>query len=198
VSAAPPIAGIETLSIAIVDAEGHLSSMQKSILRGAGVRKVGVVDSVSALYKDIIFGRDLVVINWTAADDRFTDIVRAVRHKEFSPDPFLGVVVVASCPVGARVRAALEAGATSFVKLPFRPIDVLRHVVNAGAAPDNFLDAPGYFGPDRRRRVDPFYLGPERRKQRWPLLTGDDLAKRRERMRNTARSALEMKVSMMG
>lgn len=188
----------DKISIAIYDIEGHLASIQKSILRGAGARKVGVVESIGAAHKDIIFGRDLVLINWPGPGEGFADVVRGVRDKRISPDPFVGVIVVASCPVGARVRAALDAGANSFLRLPFRAADFLRHIEAASAPPASFIDTPSYFGPDRRRRDDPMFVGPERRARAATRLEGALLEKERERMRTTARTALEIKVSMMG
>ena len=63
-------------------------------------------------------------------------------------------------------------------------------------SPRRFVDITDYFGPDRRRRADPLYSGPERRSVDVALLEGENLAAERARMRATAMSALEIKVSI--
>jgi len=99
------------LAAVAADTEGHLAAMQKSILRGVGARNVAVVETLGALHKDLIFGRDVVIINWLTPGDGFVELVRGVRDRRISPDPFVGVIVAASCAFGARIRAALDAGA---------------------------------------------------------------------------------------
>ncbi len=187
--------GLAALSVVIVDREGYLAGVQKSILRGAGVRRLSMVEGAAALQKDLILGRDAVLINWTEASDDFIDLIRAVRNKDTSPDPFVGIVLSASGLCRTRVRAAVDAGVSAFVSVPFRPSDMLRHIVRAAGPPEAFIDAPDYFGPDRRRKADPFYAGGERRTAQLPILEGDALASERARMRQTAMSALEVKVS---
>ncbi len=185
----------EALSIVIVDREGHLASVQKSILRGVGVRRYTMVENIAELQKDLILGRDIVIINWTSAGDGFADMIRSVRHKDTSPDPFVPIIVM-SPAAKWRLALALEAGATSFLRFPFSGADFLRHVAHAVTSPRRFVDITDYFGPDRRRRADPLYGGPERRSVDVALLEGENLAAERARMRATAMSALEIKVSI--
>ncbi|MGE0046791.1 MAG: hypothetical protein AB7J28_02560 [Hyphomonadaceae bacterium] len=184
------------LSIAIVDPAGHFAIMQKSILRGAGVTKFSVADGLAMLTKDLIIGRDVVLLNWTRADDGFAEIIAGVRAKDTSPDPFAPIVMIAALSHKSRVKTALDAGANSFIAAPFRASDICRHVARAVAAPATFVDAPGYFGPERRRKADPLFEGEERRVREAKLLTGAELQAERTRMRTTALSALEIKVSL--
>jgi hypothetical protein len=44
-----------------------------------------------------------------------------------------------------------------------RPVDLYNRLVSLIERPRRFVKAPGYFGPDRRRRQDPRYSGPWRR-----------------------------------
>lgn len=186
----------EQLSVAIVDRAGHIAAIQKSILRGVGVRNYCLLDSIAALQKDLILARDVVLINWTAASDEFTEIVRAIRNKETSPDPFVGILLIAPLSHKKRVRAALDAGANSFLAFPFRAGDLTRHLAHIATEPCEFVDVAGYFGPDRRRAVDPLFGGDERRLAQCDLLRGEALDVERQRMRKTAVSALEIKVSI--
>lgn len=186
---------IAALSVVIVDAEGYLAGMQKSILRGFGVRKHSMVEALPALLKDLILGRDVILLNWTEASQGFVDLVAAVRNKHTSPDPFVGIVLADGGLCRSRVRAAVDVGVSSFLSIPFKPADMMRHL-QAAATPGVFVDAPTYFGPERRRKPDPYYEGEERRVAQSKLLSGEELAQERARMRQTAMSALEVKVSL--
>lgn len=184
------------LSIVIVDPSGHLAAMQKSILRGAGVRNINLVETSAALQQDLVIGRDIVPLNWISPTDDFVDVIRAVRARNTSADPFVSVILIAALKQSGRFKAALEAGANSCIALPFRAADITRHIAHVADVSIPFVDTPGYFGPDRRRRADPLYAGAERRTSAATLLAGDDLARERQRMRQTAMSALEVKVAL--
>jgi two-component system, chemotaxis family, chemotaxis protein CheY len=62
----------------------------------------------------------------------------------------------------ARVTAARDAGITEFLAKPISAKALYQRVVNVVANPRPFIKT--YFGPDRRRNVNPNYVGPERRK----------------------------------
>ena len=64
----------------------------------------------------------------------------------------------------ARVTAARDAGITEFLAKPISAKALYHRIVNVVANPRPFIKTKTYFGPDRRRNVNPNYIGPERRK----------------------------------
>jgi hypothetical protein len=173
------------LPIVIFDAQGHVASIQKSILRGSGARKVAVAESVDTLHKELIFGRDIVVINWTAASDDFASIIDSLRRPQSSPDPYVGIILVAPATSKRRIELALASGADSLLGFPFRPVDFTQHIARLVLNAGPFIETDAYCGPDRRRRPNADYAGTERRAgAACRTLTGADLAAERRRLRS--------------
>ncbi len=63
-----------------------------------------------------------------------------------------------------RVLAARDAGITEFLAKPISAKGLYERIVNVVANPRPFIKTRTYFGPDRRRNVNPNYVGPGRRK----------------------------------
>lgn len=63
-----------------------------------------------------------------------------------------------------RVTAARDAGTTEFLAKPISAKGLYERIVNVVANPRPFVKTKTYFGPDRRRGVNPNYGGTERRK----------------------------------
>jgi two-component system, chemotaxis family, chemotaxis protein CheY len=60
--------------------------------------------------------------------------------------------------------AARDAGVTEFMAKPISANALYQRILNIVANPRPFIKTKTYFGPDRRRTVNPNYAGPERRK----------------------------------
>lgn len=136
-------------SVIIYDRGGHHAAMERSILRASGVATQSFVNSDDGLFNELRVGRDLVLLNWSAPWDGLVALVRAIRHKENSPDPFVAIVVVSSALNASNAQAALDAGVNSLMRVPFSAADIQRQLAVL-ARPARFIDAPNYFGPDRR------------------------------------------------
>jgi DNA-binding response OmpR family regulator len=62
-----------------------------------------------------------------------------------------------------RVIDAVNAGVDEFLVKPIRAVDVANRMNAVIERRRSFIEVPGYFGPDRRRRSDPRFKGPWRR-----------------------------------
>jgi DNA-binding response OmpR family regulator len=63
-----------------------------------------------------------------------------------------------------RVTVARDAGVTEFLAKPISAKALYQRILNVVVNPRPFVKTKSYFGPDRRRNVNPNYIGPERRK----------------------------------
>jgi DNA-binding response OmpR family regulator len=72
------------------------------------------------------------------------------------------IMLTANSEVDYVVRAR-DMGVTEFLAKPFNVEGLYRRLVAVIARPRAFVNADGYFGPDRRRRQVP-YTGPDRRR----------------------------------
>lgn len=185
---------VEGPSVVVFDRDGNLASLQRSVLRAMGAVNNGLVANEKALLKELVIGCDLVLLNWDEPWDGLIDLLKVIRSKNTSPDPFVGIVVLSPMLNSARTRAALDAGVNSLVAVPFSAGQIIAHVRYVSAKPWRFIDAPNYFGPDRRVHDEP-YEESERRSAQCRILEGDELIAERQRMRSTALAAFEIKVA---
>lgn len=184
-------------SVVIFERGGHHAVIERSILRVAGVAKQSVVSSEQALFEELQEERDLVLINWSDKWDELTAMVKALRHKDTAPDPFIPIVIVSAALSAANASAALNAGVNSLVRVPFSATDINRQLALA-AKPMRFIDAPNYFGPDRRSgegdvtpEMEARFGAPCR------IIEGDILEAIRATRRPPARSGLGVKSSIL-
>ena len=181
-------------SVVVYDREGNLASLQRSVLRAMGVPGAGLVSSEQALLKELVIGRDLVLINWHENWDELVAMVKTIRAKHTSPDPFVGIIVLSQLLSAVRSREAIDAGVNSLVAVPFSAGHIMTHVHHVTKKAWRFIDAPNYFGPDRRVGAE-YYEGDERREGQCRILEGDELTAERTRMRSTTLAAFEIKVA---
>jgi len=180
-------------SVVVFDRDGNLASLQRSVLRAVGASKNGLVSNEQALLKELVIGRELILLNWNEAWDGLVELLKLIRNKTTSPDPFVGIVVLSASLSNAHSRAALDAGANSLISVPFSAGHIVTHVRYVTTKAWRFIDSPNYFGPDRRIRSDLFEA--ERRRAQCRVLEGAELIAERTRMRSTALTAFEIKVA---
>lgn len=187
VNEAPP-------SVVVFDRGGYLASLQRSVLRSMGASNSGLVSCENALLKELVIGRQIVLLNWSDDWDDLIALIKTVRNKTTSPDPFVGIVVASQALNASRARAAIDAGASSLVAVPFSAGHVVAHVRHVASKNWRFIDAPNYFGPDRRVHSEP-HENEERRESQCRILEGAELIAERQRMRSTTLAAFEIKVA---
>ena len=112
-------------------------------------------------------------------------LLRWLRVHPTSPDRFIAVMVISGAADLARVHLARDLGASEIVSKPFSAkhlADKLIHVINH---PRQFVLAPGYFGPDRRRTRRPVKV--ERRRTTDDMIQIINAGDGTRRMRSDAR-----------
>lgn len=181
-------------SVVVFDRDGNLASLQRSVLRAIGMSNNGLVSSEQALLNELVIGRELILLNWNDDWPDLIELVKTIRNKTTSPDPFVGIVVLSSTLSNARSRMALDAGVNSLIAVPFSAGHIISHVKYVIEKQWRFIDAPNYFGPERRVHDEPIEHD-ERRAGDCRILEGEELAAERVRMRSTALTAFEIKVA---
>jgi two-component system, chemotaxis family, chemotaxis protein CheY len=153
----------------IVDDNVHMLNIVKTILRGFGAVHVfeakETQEAINRLRHDAI---DIVVLDYLMGDEDGVAFLRKLRHEGDSPAPYVPVIMLTAHSERTRVEAARDAGVTEFCAKPVTAAEMIRKVAAVIDHPRQFVRGDSYFGPDRRRREDPFYKGPERRKHKLP------------------------------
>jgi two-component system chemotaxis response regulator CheY len=153
----------------IVDDNVHMLNIVKTILRGFGAVHVfeakETQEAINRLKHDAI---DIVVLDYLMGDEDGVAFLGKLRHETDSPAPYVPVIMLTAHSEKARVEAARDAGVTEFCAKPVTAAEMIRKVAAVIDHPRQFVRSDAYFGPDRRRREDPYYKGPERRKHKLP------------------------------
>jgi DNA-binding response OmpR family regulator len=90
------------------------------------------------------------------------DLVNFIRQGGDSIDRLLPVIMLTARSEPEYVTEARDRGVTEFLAKPYSVDSLYRRIAAVIARPRPFVNAPQYFGPDRRRRQTA-YDGPNRR-----------------------------------
>jgi two-component system chemotaxis response regulator CheY len=92
------------------------------------------------------------------------DLALSIRHDPMIVNPTMPIILVTGYADAAVIDQVINYGVDEVVTKPLRARDLMARVEKTILRPRPYIRTPsGYFGPDRRRRIDPMYSGPERR-----------------------------------
>lgn len=154
----------ELLKILLVDDNHYMRILLAEILRAIGVVHIYEAnDGAEGLQMMRDFPIDVVLTDLSMQPLDGIDFVRLLRNSPDSPNQLAPVIMVTGHSTFARVNEARDAGVSEFLAKPLTARGVIERLHQAIEHPRRFVRSGDYFGPDRRRRVDPTYSGPRRR-----------------------------------
>lgn len=156
--------GLESLRVLLADDNQHMRAIVVAVLAGAGVTQVRECrDGAEALEALREWPADLAIVDFQMSPLDGVDFTRTVRNAPDSQNPYLPIIMMTGHSARSRVFEARDAGVTEFVAKPVTAKAVLERIQAVIYKPRPFIRTDDYFGPDRRRRQDPYYRGPWRR-----------------------------------
>jgi two-component system chemotaxis response regulator CheY len=154
----------EGLKVLVVDDNVHMRTLVCRILNTMGIKTI--YDATNAKQAWEIFGMnpvDVIFVDWVMAGMNGVEFTEKVRNAPDSPNPFVPIIMISGYSSKECVNAARDAGVTEFLAKPVSSKGILSRLTAVIENPRPFVRTKTYFGPCRRRRIDPFYKGPERR-----------------------------------
>jgi len=151
------------VQVLIVDDNEHMRQILHAMLRGIGCQQVREArEGGEAL--DVLqgFPADLVIVDYRMQPMDGVTFARHVRSPE-STCRNVPIVMLTGHSEATRVAEARDAGVNEFLAKPLSASLLVQRLNAIVSSERPFVSAPGYYGPDRRRRADPYYNGPERR-----------------------------------
>ena len=154
----------DLLKILLVDDNHHMRVLLAEILKAVGVRHIFEASDGAQGLKLLRGQRvDIIITDLSMQPLDGIDFVRLLRNSPDSPDQMCPVIMITGHSTLQRVQAARNAGVNEFLAKPLTARGVVERISQVIDHPRQYVRAPNYFGPDRRRRVDPAYHGPWRR-----------------------------------
>src|ERR1044072_2792735 len=92
------------------------------------------------------------------------ELAQMIRQPDANTNPYVPSIMLTGHSEKNSVVSQRDAGITEFLAKPFSAKSLYQRILNVVANPRPFIRTKSYFGPDRRRNVNPNYAGPERRK----------------------------------
>jgi CheY-like chemotaxis protein len=180
-----PTINLRDLVVLIADPSPYLSMIAHSILRGFGTNKVlevrnamGVVQTLSGQKIDIL------LVDARLPPHGGLSLTRAIRRKVDNENRMIPILIMSSDTRETTVKQARDAGANMVIAKPMSPASLYDRLAWIALTPRQFVDAPTYFGPDRRFKIEGFPGGVGRRKgdhlldvaaEAGPALAQDDI-----------------------
>jgi len=152
------------LRIVVLHDDPNILQIMKVVMKSLGVRDLVCVGTCKAAMEACAEDApDVIIVDAVLEGESSFDFVRALRDREKSFNAYVPVIVASGHTQLSIVRDAINAGAHEFVSFPLSPENLAKRLYSAVFMGRPFITVGDYFGPDRRRFVDPLYQGDERR-----------------------------------
>jgi two-component system, chemotaxis family, chemotaxis protein CheY len=154
----------DLLKILLVDDNHHMRVLLAEMLKAMGIREIfEASDGAQGLTMLRSQRVDIIMTDLSMQPLDGIDFVHLLRNSPDSPDQMCPVIMITGHSTLERVRAARNAGVDEFLAKPLTARGVVERIRQVIDHPRQYVHAPNYFGPDRRRRADPVFRGPWRR-----------------------------------
>lgn len=157
---------LERLRVLVIEDNQPMRALMASVLENLGVGRIFPSPSAENILDQMKeFEPDVIISDWQMEPVSGIDMTKTVRTDPTSTNPFIPIILITGYNSRKRVEQARDIGVTEFLIKPFKAQDVakrLSHVINA---PRDFVDAPAFFGPSRRRKPSDDYTGSKRRQE---------------------------------
>jgi CheY-like chemotaxis protein len=156
----------ENIAILLVDDNAFMRNLIVDTLRTLGmthiVTKSSATEAIQALRQS---RRDPIAAGFGTIDIILSDFVmeevdgalflRWVRTSKHAPDRFVPFIMCSGFADQKIVESARDAGVSEFLAKPFSAKSMGDRILEIIKNPRQYVLAPGYFGPDRRRQDRP-------------------------------------------
>lgn len=155
---------LEKLKILLVEDITPMRQLFVSVLKCLGINNITAApDGQDAFRLFCKNNHDIILTDWVMDPMDGIELTREIRTNDLSPNKMVPIIMITGYSAWPRVETARDAGVTEFLVKPFSANDIAKRISHVISNPRDFIDIQDYFGPDRRRRVDPDYTGPRRR-----------------------------------
>jgi two-component system, chemotaxis family, chemotaxis protein CheY len=163
------------LRFLVIEDSAHMRRILRTLLHGFGAREVyEAEDGASGLESFSHFMPDIVIADWVMPIFDGLELAQMIRQPGANANPYVPIIMLTGHSDKKRVMTARDVGVTEFLAKPISAQSLYARILNVVVKPRPFVKTKTYFGPDRRRNVNPNYGGLERRKAAKAALVRQD------------------------
>ena len=153
------------LRFLVIDDNAHMRRILRTLLHGYGAREVyEAEDGAAGLEAFTHYMPDIIIADWVMPIFDGLELAQMIRQPGANANPYVPIIMLTGQSEKKRIVNARDAGITEFLAKPISAKSLYERILNVVANPRPFIKSKNYFGPDRRRNINPNYVGPERRK----------------------------------
>jgi CheY-like chemotaxis protein len=158
----------DNITILVVDDNAFMRKLIVTTLYALGITSVVTKPDAKAAIGTLGLSRtnpieagvgtiDIILSDFVMPELDGSLFLRWIRTDKKAPDRFVPFVMVSGAADQAVVEAVRDAGVTEFLAKPFSAKSMSDRILEVIRNPRQFVLAPGYFGPDRRRQDRPVH-----------------------------------------
>ena len=155
---------LRDLVILVADPSPYMCMLANSMLRGFGANKAmdarSSIDAIQIMTEQKI---DILLLDNLLPPHGGLKLTQAIRRNVNNPNRTVPILLMTSDTRESTIKYARDAGANMVVAKPMSPSSLYDRLSWIAFNPRNFVDAPTYFGPDRRFKIEGFPTGVGRR-----------------------------------
>ncbi len=139
------------ISVLVLDDHSFMRQVMRIMLGSLDIRRVTAVCNVDEAMRVLaVQPIDVVIADYRLGDETGAEFMRLVRAMEDGKRfiPLIGCTAETSA---ATIREMRDAGADEVLAKPVSPQMIWKKLMAVTNARRNFVSAPDFFGPDRRR-----------------------------------------------
>ncbi len=157
---------LSNLTILIIEDSQHMRQIIRTVLRGFGIHRIhDVADPAEAFEIFRTTQIDVIIVDYKLPTLDGIEFVQLVRGAKDSTNPYVPIIMLSAYTSKKIIIEARDSGITEFLGKPISAKNLYLCLISCVEKPRDFVRAPNYFGPERRRQNSANYRGPERRKQ---------------------------------
>jgi CheY-like chemotaxis protein len=157
---------LRDFSVMVVDDDRLVQKLVADVLKNLGFGKTLKADDGKMALKMLEAGQvDFIFCDWRMPQMSGPEFIKAVRTGKTRVNPFIPIIMLTGNAEVHQVIEARNMGANDYLIKPFTVKQITKRIVELVDNPREFVAAPTYTGPCRRRKnVAP--KGADRRKPR--------------------------------
>lgn len=154
----------DKLRFVVIDDNLHMRRIVRTLLRAFGSREIyEAEDGASGLEAVEAYSPDILITDMKMPIFDGIELTQMIRNPDGSKQPFLPIIVLSAYSEKKHVIQSRDAGVTEFLCKPVSANALFRRIQSVVENPRQFIRTRDFFGPDRRRFINPNFTGEERR-----------------------------------
>lgn len=165
---------LSNFTVLLVEDSEYMSSLMCSMLKAFGVgdiltcrnanEAIGIITITQARKKSrFVTDIDIVVTDWLMPGGSGEELIDWIRSHEDDAVRFMPIILVSAYTTEKVIAMARDHGANESMVKPLSAKGLASRICTVIDNPRPFIQAPGFFGPDRRRQ-QMVWPGQDRRK----------------------------------